>query len=364
MAKKKYYAVAKGVKTGIFNSWEECEQYVIGYKGAVHHSFADKEAARSWLIEKQIELDINIDDNVENEYQEFYGLNVPVAIDEYGDLPPAVERAMLKVLGVSTIGELSSEMVQSIRDKGWFYSETCETDYHGRALSYMLLYLPVNFYKIWTPLLECLKNGRLVNEAKVLELGPGPGTATMSLMAFYAQLALANPQEQFSLDITCIEKEKDFVSLFKELTNTYMCDLRTIPNLKIKKNIYQGNAFDFMYNEERHTYDIIIESNMMNSNERIDGERLEIFVNGLHQNLNDKGIAVMIEPGTYDQIVILEDLVAKSTNKSSMRCLFGPERVVQDNTRMSFLKELIDIGLRCKKNYQHWFTYTVLEMIE
>ena len=40
MAKKKYYAMAKGVKTGIFNSWEECEQYVIGYKGAVHHSYS------------------------------------------------------------------------------------------------------------------------------------------------------------------------------------------------------------------------------------------------------------------------------------------------------------------------------------
>lgn len=364
MAKKKYYAVAKGVKTGIFNSWEECEQYVRGYKGAVHHSFADKEAARSWLIEKQIELDINIDDNVEEEYQEFYGLNVPVTMDEYGDLPPAVENAMLKVLGVSKLSELSCEMLQSIRDKGWFYAETCETDYHGRALSYMLLYLPVNFYKIWKPLLECLKNGRLVNEAKVLELGPGPGTATMALMAFYAELALANPQEQFALDITCIEKEKDFVSLFRELTNAYQCDLHSIPNLKITKKILQGNAFDFMYFEERHTYDIIIESNMLNNNESIDGERLEIFVNGLHQNLSEKGIAIMIEPGTNDQAVILEDLVAKSKSKSSMRCLFGPERVMQDNTRMSFLTELISLGLRCKKNYQHGFIYTVLEMVE
>ena len=299
---------------------------------------------------------------MEDEYQEFYGLNVPVEMDECGDLPLAVECAMLKVLGVVKISELSSEMVQRLKENSWFYAETCETDYHGRALSYMLLYLPVNFYKIWKPLLECVKNGRLANEAKVLELGPGPGTATMALMAFYAQLALANPQEQFSLDIICIEKENDFVSLFKELTNTYSCDLQNIPNLKIKKNIYKGNAFDFMYNEERHAYDIIIESNMLNNNERIDGERLEIFVNGLQHNLREKGIAIMIEPGTCDQKAILEDLVAKSKHKSSMKCLFGPERVVQDNTRMSFLTELIDMGLRCKKNYQHWFTYTVLEM--
>lgn len=364
MAKKKYYAVAKGEKTGIFNSWDECKAYVSGYKGAVHHSFVDKETAKSWLIEKQIELGINIDDNVEEEYQEVYGLNVPIAMAENGDLPTAVEYAMLKVLGVSKLNELSCEMVQSIKDKGWFYAETSETDYHGRALSYMLLYLPVNFYKIWKPLLECLKNGRLVNEAKVLELGPGPGTATMSIMAFYAELALANPQEQFSLDITCIEREKDFISLFKELTNTYVCDMSTIPNLKIKKNIYRGDAFDFMYNEERHQYDIIIESNMLNNNECIDEYRLEVFVNGLQQNLRQKGIAIMIEPGTCDQKAILEDLVAKSTHKSSMKCLFGPEQVVQDNTHMSFLTELIDMGLRCKKNYQHWFTYTVLEMIE
>lgn len=362
MAKKKYYAVAKGEKTGIFNSWDECKVYVSGFKGAVHRSFADKEDAKSWLIEKQIELNINIDDNVEDEYQEFYGLNVPVEMDECGDLPLAVECAMLKVLGVVKLRALSCEMVQRLKENSWFYAETCETDYHGRALSYMLLYLPVNFYKIWKPLLECVKNGRLANEANVLELGPGPGTATMALMAFYAELALANPQEQFCLKIQAVERETDFVDLCKKLTGKYIEDLKKIPNLHIERMVMEGDAFRFMYHEERHAYDIIIESNMLNNNERIDGERLEIFVNGLQHNLREKGIAIMIEPGTCDQKAILEDLVAKSTHKSSMKCLFGPERVVQDNTRMSFLTELIDMGLRCKKNYQHWFTYTVLEM--
>lgn len=36
---KKYYAVKKGYKTGIFESWDECKKQVIGYSGAIYKSF-------------------------------------------------------------------------------------------------------------------------------------------------------------------------------------------------------------------------------------------------------------------------------------------------------------------------------------
>lgn len=45
----KYYAVRKGLKTGIFDSWDDCKSVVSGYGGAEFKSFKTKEAAESYL---------------------------------------------------------------------------------------------------------------------------------------------------------------------------------------------------------------------------------------------------------------------------------------------------------------------------
>lgn len=47
----KYYAVKKGRKTGVFNSWRECEQQVSGFSGAKYKSFKTLADAKIWLSE-------------------------------------------------------------------------------------------------------------------------------------------------------------------------------------------------------------------------------------------------------------------------------------------------------------------------
>jgi len=42
MNNKKFYAVKRGLNTGIFNTWEECEKQVIGVEGALFKSFWTK----------------------------------------------------------------------------------------------------------------------------------------------------------------------------------------------------------------------------------------------------------------------------------------------------------------------------------
>ena len=39
MAPKKYYAVRKGKKTGIFQTWDECKLQVTGFSGAEYKRF-------------------------------------------------------------------------------------------------------------------------------------------------------------------------------------------------------------------------------------------------------------------------------------------------------------------------------------
>lgn len=45
MAKKKYYVVWQGHKTGVFSSWNVCKKNIDGFKGAQYKAFADKKEA-------------------------------------------------------------------------------------------------------------------------------------------------------------------------------------------------------------------------------------------------------------------------------------------------------------------------------
>ena len=51
MAKNKFYAVKEGRKTGIFDSWQECEAAVKGYSGAEYKSFNDRKTAQDYLTD-------------------------------------------------------------------------------------------------------------------------------------------------------------------------------------------------------------------------------------------------------------------------------------------------------------------------
>jgi ribonuclease HI len=53
MAKKKFYAVASGRKTGIFSSWPEAEAQVKGCAGARYKGFVSRSDAESWLESPQ-----------------------------------------------------------------------------------------------------------------------------------------------------------------------------------------------------------------------------------------------------------------------------------------------------------------------
>lgn len=46
---KKVYAVKNGRRTGIFDTWPECEAQVIGFPGAQYKSFKAREEARAYL---------------------------------------------------------------------------------------------------------------------------------------------------------------------------------------------------------------------------------------------------------------------------------------------------------------------------
>ena len=66
MPKKKFYAVAKGHKTGIFDTWADCQKVTRGFKKADLRSFETKKQAKKWL-----------DENLEGSSNEVVEVNKP-----------------------------------------------------------------------------------------------------------------------------------------------------------------------------------------------------------------------------------------------------------------------------------------------
>lgn len=66
MSPKKTYAVRKGRKTGLFNTWPECQKQVIGFSGAEYKSFKTLQEAKDYmegLVEEEVRPDFLTDDS-------------------------------------------------------------------------------------------------------------------------------------------------------------------------------------------------------------------------------------------------------------------------------------------------------------
>lgn len=50
----KFYAVKSGRTTGIFESWDECNNSIKGFTGAVFKSFNSREEAEAFLVDKDL----------------------------------------------------------------------------------------------------------------------------------------------------------------------------------------------------------------------------------------------------------------------------------------------------------------------
>ena len=58
-----YYAVRKGRKTGIFESWEECQKHITGYPGAEFKKFKELHQAEIYLSAESLNNAVNDDLN-------------------------------------------------------------------------------------------------------------------------------------------------------------------------------------------------------------------------------------------------------------------------------------------------------------
>jgi ribonuclease H-related protein len=63
VAKAKFYGVKSGKKTGVYNTWAECQKQTIGYSGALFKSFPTKQEAQEYVDTYPIAKDASREEN-------------------------------------------------------------------------------------------------------------------------------------------------------------------------------------------------------------------------------------------------------------------------------------------------------------
>jgi ribonuclease HI len=118
MTSKKYYAVFKGRKTGVFTSWADCEEQINGFSGALYKSFKSRGEAEAALgFTDQASL-------FPIEQQEVKWRESKINVD------PASELIMNSVcVDASCIGNPGDVEYRGI------YTATCEVIFHKQPMS-------------------------------------------------------------------------------------------------------------------------------------------------------------------------------------------------------------------------------------
>lgn len=350
-----YFAVRRGKTPGIHREYEKAG--VEGYSCPVYRKCTTGREAQRFLNK---------------------AVSCPVPETETApDLPLPVEKALLRLFSVQQFKELDANRLKKIRQKtGYLFSKEAiaakAVDYAACAPEYALIYLPVNLHKVWQPLIELLRDEMLplldefkysdgAHPIRILEMGAGPGTATIGLLSFYAKIAEANPSLEIHLEYLPIEYERAFRPIFEALTAAL---LSTLPaNLHIcMKPIQISDAFAFLHTCQADSFDLILESNMLNHNEHVESRLLNGLLHDMNRTLVYSGKVIAIEPADKETAAFLVQL-AGLAEKSCGFSVMEPksESAACDVSGIRLYQEAVACGLRHRlEGERHWFHYTVL----
>jgi Predicted double-stranded RNA/RNA-DNA hybrid binding protein len=99
MGKKNVYAVRNGINTGIFQSWEECEKQIKGFKGAEFKGFPSMQEAQQYLSNKDAEKKENAHNQVTKDAVQIFvdgSFNLDRKIAAYGLVIVKKDKVFLK----------------------------------------------------------------------------------------------------------------------------------------------------------------------------------------------------------------------------------------------------------------------------
>ena len=357
-----YYGVPVGRTPGVYTDYKKVEEQVKGFSipaGRQQKKFLTFEDAWKYTFPDQPmpkpETPL-ITESISKTIQLSGGVTFNKAID----IPKSVRDSIYEHLGVKALQDLSQARIDQLKEECDLFGKGSLANYHGHTDGYTVAYMPVNFHKIWLPLWNLLEDQKLPYEAKILELGPGPGTATWSLVEFYRLLARDNPQRKFLLQYTAVEREPDFQHIFLRIYEKLKNDLPDNLHLEMKL-ITDANAFDYLISQNLNSLDIIVESNMLNEAENTSKKEIQSYLFGIQQNLAGNGVAIFIEPGKNDTIKYLNSISQAAEDCYECATYIKATKSAVYLEENSLVQESLSVGLRYKQKLEHWFSYMILE---
>lgn len=289
-------------------------------------------------------------------------------LDKSKDLPKEINDGINNLFCVSSFKEMSIEQKKKIYNTmNMFFVKEGIVDYSKTVKEYTLFYLSVNFYKIWQPLVDLLEKNQLKNKIDVLDIGAGPGTSTFGLIEFYKQLAFDNGSIYFDISISLVEVEKEFLNVFDKLMNKYLSSFPK--NLKVNIKTFNMKIDEYFDNYTTQ-YDLIIESNVLNSNENSVNLGFDYFAERFSKNLKKQSSLILIEPAREKEIRFLKKI--KPFFEKNGLNIYSPcdcnnytcnqfTNAMVDCSCISILKNALMYGLlEARKNiYNHYFEYFI-----
>ena len=348
-----YYGVRVGRKPGVYTTWDEAQAQTNQFPHQSVKKFSTWEAAAAFVYPDGIPNQAcPVDTSI---FKQYLVTNPTLRANWPQDIPLCLIKGILDLLNTDSLTSLDLASRNSL-EIDYLNAHNGAFDYGGKkALAYTVNYLPLNYYKIWTPLWRLLEKRRLPYQARVLELGAGPGTAGLAMLDFYSKLAGTNPHLCFSVDYTAVEREKNFQQIWEYLM--WVITLKMPANLQVKKKLICADAFEFMRQKTAAPYDIVFESNMLNQAEDIQIKALYAIGEGVARSLTDHGCVILIEPGKRSQIPILQ----KAMVSNDLKLIFEPDIASVDITHNTLVKQCMDTGIRRKKIEEHWYSFVAAE---
>lgn len=348
-----YYGVRVGRKPGVYTTWDEAQAQTNQFPHQSVRKFSTWEEAAAFAYPDGIPDRVRpVDTSI---FKQYLVTNPTLRSNWPQDIPLCLIKGILDLIKTDSLTSLDSAARNGL-EINYLHSHSGAFDYGGeKALAYTVNYLPLNYYKIWTPLWKLLEKKQLPYQARVLELGAGPGTAGLAMLDFYSKLARANPQLRFSVDYTAVEREKTFQWIWEHLMK--VITLKMPANLQINKRLICADAFSFIKQMPTAAYDIVFESNMLNQDEAVSGAALSAISEGSARSLTEHGCVILIEPGKREQIQMLKEAISGN----DLKLIFGPDIASVDITNNTLAKQCMDIGIRRKKIEEHWYSFAVAE---
>ncbi len=257
-------------------------------------------------------------------------------VKDYRVLPDYIESSILKIIlerrrnlahDIKTIDDYfqfitDDEVEAFIYDINSMFFAHSKADYTSRHLSYLLYYLPANVFKVWKPLLDLLIRSLLKPTMNILDVGTGPGSIPLGIIEFYRSLANSFPKIPFSLNITLIDAEKEFLLIAEKMINSIK-EVVT-PNLCIViKNLIHKKLDAGSLHVEPKNFDLITMSNFLNIREGGNNENAVTFIDSLKKMLQVDGSIIIIEPGDETSSRSLKKIRNEVVNNNILN-IFSP----------------------------------------